>query len=75
MNPMVENISKSSDEILDKFIISITSKYQPNTVNNYRSLLKTFSKGVEKPFDKINHEPVKITVKFTCVTVVDGDGT
>ena len=72
---MVENISKSNDEILDKFIISITNKYQPNTVNNYRILLTTFSKAVAKPFDKINREAVKIAVKFTCVTVVDGDGT
>ena len=54
MNSMVEKISKSNDELLDKFIISITNKYQPNTVDNYKSLLKTFSKAVPKPFDKVN---------------------
>jgi len=46
---MVENISKSKDEALDKFIISITNKYQPNNINNYRSLLTTFSKTIAKP--------------------------
>ena len=46
---MVENMSKSNDEVLGKFIINITNKYQPNTVDNYRSLLATFSKAVGKP--------------------------
>jgi hypothetical protein len=62
-------------KFLIRLIISIINKYQPNTVDNYRSLLRTFSKAVVKPFDKINREAVKITVKFTCVTVVDGDST
>ena len=57
-------------KFLIRLIISIINKYQPNTVDNYRSLLRTFSKAVAKPFDKINREAVKITVKFTCVTVV-----
>ena len=55
---MVEKISKSNDEVLDKFIISITNKYQPNTVNNYRSLLTTFSKAVGKSFGKVTREDI-----------------
>ena len=69
---MVEKILKSNDEVLDKFIISILNKYHPNTVDNYRSLLTTFSKAVAKPFDKINREAVKIAVEVPCVNVVDG---
>lgn len=49
MNSTLEKASKSNDELLDKFIISITNKYQPNTVDNYRNLLTTFSKAVGKP--------------------------
>jgi len=57
---MVESISKSNDELLGKFIISITNKYQPNTVDNYRSLLTTFSKVVGKPFGKVNREDIDV---------------
>ncbi len=47
---------ESNDETLKKFIISITNKYQINTVKNYRSLLTMFSITVEKPFDKVTRE-------------------
>jgi len=47
---------ESNDEILEKYTISITNKYQINTVKNYRSLLTMFSKNVEKPFDKVTRE-------------------
>jgi site-specific recombinase XerD len=60
MNSMVEKISKSNDELLGKFIISITNKYQPNTVDNYRSLLTTFSKVVGKPFGKVTREDIDV---------------
>ena len=57
---MVEKISKSNDEVLGKFIISIINKYQPNTVDNYRSLLTTFSKVVGKTFGKVTREDIDI---------------
>lgn len=57
---MVENISKSNDEILKKFIISITNKYQPNTIENYRCLLNTFSKTVGKPFGRVSREDIDV---------------
>jgi len=47
---MIVKKLESNDEVLKRFIISITNKYQINTVKNYRSLLATFSKIVGKPF-------------------------
>ena len=55
---MVENISKTNDENLENFIISITNKHQPNTVINYKSLLSTFSKAVNKPFKDVTREDI-----------------
>ena len=55
---MIEKKLESNDEVLKKFIISITNKYQINTVKNYRSLLATFSKTVEKPFVKVTREDI-----------------
>ena len=57
---MVEKISKTNKEILKKFIISITNKYQPNTIENYSSLLNTFSKTVRKPFGKVSREDIDV---------------
>ena len=57
---MIEKKSESNDKYLDKFIISITNKYQPNTVDNYRSLLTTFSKVVGKPFGKVTREDIDV---------------
>ena len=57
---MVEKISKSNDEVLGKFIISITNKYQPNIIDNYRSLLTTFSKVVGKSFGKVTREDIDV---------------
>ena len=55
---MIEKKLESNDETLKKFIISITNKYQINTVKNYRSLLATFSKTVGKPFVKVTREDI-----------------
>ena len=57
---MVENISKSNEKVLKKFIISITNKYQPNTIENYSSLLNTFSKTVGKTFGSVSREDIDV---------------
>ena len=55
---MIEKKLESNDETLNKFIISITNKYQINTVKNYRSLLTTFLKTVGKSFVKATREDI-----------------
>jgi len=55
---MVENILKTNDENLGIFIISITNKYQPNTIQSYKSLLLNFYKAVNKPFKDVTREDI-----------------
>ncbi|MEE8565923.1 MAG: phage integrase N-terminal SAM-like domain-containing protein, partial [Candidatus Thermoplasmatota archaeon] len=55
---MVVNILNSNDENLGKFIISITNKYQPNTIQSYKSLLLNFYKAVNKPFKDVTREDI-----------------
>ncbi|MCJ7570356.1 MAG: tyrosine-type recombinase/integrase [Candidatus Thermoplasmatota archaeon] len=55
---MVEKKLESNENNLKNFIISVTNKYQTNTIKSYQSLLSTFSNTIDKPFKDITRDDI-----------------